>query len=55
MSDAAEVLMAMYEHLTSVAARAGQPQLLNSLFGLHVQVALAHMNRSVLRTALAWS
>lgn len=39
MSDAAEVLMAIYEHLTPVAARAGQPQLLNVIFGLPVQVA----------------
>ena len=39
MSDAAEVLMAIYEHLTPVAARALQPQLLDDIFGLHVQVA----------------
>lgn len=44
MSDAAEVLMAIYEHLLPVAAEAGQPQLLNFIFGLHVQVAPAHTN-----------
>ena len=38
MSDASEVLMALYEQLAPVAAKAGQPGLLDTVFGLHVQV-----------------
>lgn len=38
MSDASEVLMALYEQLAPVAAKAGQPGLLDTMFGLHVKV-----------------
>ncbi len=38
MGDAAEVLGALYEKLAVVAAKAGNPTLLNDNFGLHVQV-----------------
>lgn len=42
MSDAAEVLMAIYEHLTPVAAKTAEPHLIDTIFGLHIQVAPAH-------------
>lgn len=42
MSDAAELMVAVYEHLTPMAARTAQPHLLNEIFGLHVQVTAAH-------------
>ena len=38
MGDAAEVLGALYEKLAVVAAKAGNPTLLDDNFGLHVQV-----------------
>ena len=38
MSDAGEVLMVLYEHLKPVAAKAGQPRMLDGVFGLHVKV-----------------
>lgn len=41
MSDAAELLMAIYEHLTPVAARTAEPHLIDTIFGLHIQVAPA--------------
>ena len=53
MSDAAEVLIALYEQLAPVAARAGQPQLLESLFGLYVEVAPA--TQCLLQPCLAHS
>ena len=43
MSDAGEVLMALYEHLLPAAANANQPSLLQIIFGLHVQVTLSCM------------
>ena len=39
MGDAAEVLNALYDKLADVAARAGQPELLEESFGLHVRVS----------------
>ena len=38
MGDAAEVLTALYEKLAGVAAKAGQPSMLDDNFGLHVKV-----------------
>lgn len=38
MGDAAEVLGALYEKLAAVAAKAGQPSLLDESFGLSVKV-----------------
>ena len=38
MSDAGEVVMALYEQLAPVAAKANQPGLLDHMFGLHVKV-----------------
>ena len=38
MGDAAEVLGALYEKLAAVAAKAGNPTLLDDNFGLHVKV-----------------
>ena len=38
MSDAGEVVMALYEQLAPVAAKANQPGLLDHIFGLHVKV-----------------
>lgn len=40
MSDAAEVLMALYDALLPVAAKANQPGLLGAVFGIHVKVCL---------------
>ncbi|DBA68222.1 TPA: hypothetical protein ACH3X2_013838 [Trebouxia sp. C0005] len=37
MSDAGEVVMALYEQLAPVAAKANQPGLLDHMFGLHVK------------------
>lgn len=38
MGDAAEVLTALYEKLAVVAAKAGEPSMLDDNFGLHVRV-----------------
>ena len=38
MSDAGEVVMALYDQLAPVAAKANQPGLLDHIFGLHVKV-----------------
>jgi len=38
MSDAGEVVMALYEQLAPVATKANQPGLLDHIFGLHVKV-----------------
>ena len=38
MSDAGEVVMALYDQLAPVAAKADQPALLDHIFGLHVKV-----------------
>ena len=38
MSDAGEVLMALYEHLILAARNTEKPKLLHVIFGLHVQV-----------------
>lgn len=40
MSDAAELLMALYDALLPVAAKANQPGLLGAVFGIHVKVCL---------------
>jgi len=40
MSDAGEVVMALYEQLAPVATKANQPGLLDHIFGLHVKVGL---------------
>ncbi|KAL3139457.1 hypothetical protein ABBQ38_003787 [Trebouxia sp. C0009 RCD-2024] len=37
MSDAAEMLVELYKHLATAAARTEQPQLMACMFGLHVQ------------------
>ena len=44
MSDAAELLMVLYQQLQPVAVRAGQPDLVDLLFGLNVQVASAQQH-----------
>lgn len=41
MSDAAEMLVELYKHLATAAARTEQPQLMACMFGLHVQVVSA--------------
>ncbi|DBA91348.1 TPA: hypothetical protein ACH3X2_003994 [Trebouxia sp. C0005] len=40
MSDAGEVMMALYEQLAPVASKANQPGLLNYIFGLHVKAGV---------------
>lgn len=39
MYDPVDVLMAIISNLAPVAARAGQPDMLDVIFGLHIQVA----------------
>ena len=41
MSDAGEVVMALYDQLAPLAAKANQPALLDHIFGLHVKVWLS--------------
>lgn len=55
MNDAAEVLIALYEQLTPLAARAGQAQLLDSIFGTRVEVVSARYMQCHLQPCLAHS
>jgi len=54
MSDAGEVVMALYEQLAPVATKANQPGLLNHIFGLHVKVWLSfvHVRVTISRAVL---
>lgn len=47
MHDAGELLLVLYKHLTPVAVRAGQPELLDHIFGLSVQVMLVILDLCV--------
>lgn len=51
MGDAAEVLTALYEKLAAVAAKAGQPSMLDDNFGLHVRVGIRDMTHYDLQHA----
>lgn len=46
MHDAGEVLGVLYERLTNVARRNGQPRMLERIFGLNVQVCLSIVLRN---------
>lgn len=41
MSDPADLLLELYEHLATAAAKTDQPQLMACIFGLHIQVVSA--------------